>query len=200
MRKSKDMPYHIGLKVKLYLSYQQKHIVAVNDGAKRSVYNLLVSASNERYRLSRTAPYCPTDRNRLDYISSVISTTAGIKNALPYLNEEDVDSLAVDNAVRNYRTAWKNQKERHTGVPSFKKKSYEQSYQTNAHYYKNSLGHEVSNVRFEDARHVILPKLGRVRIGGSPRLIRSLMSRDADTRIGTITISRDSVGEYWASF
>ena len=35
MRKSKDMPYHIGLKVKLYLSYQQKHIVAVNDGVKR---------------------------------------------------------------------------------------------------------------------------------------------------------------------
>lgn len=52
MRKSKDMPYHIGLKVKLYLSYQQKQIVAVNDGAERSVYNLLVSASNERYRLS----------------------------------------------------------------------------------------------------------------------------------------------------
>lgn len=120
MRKSKDMPYHIGLKVKLYLSYQQKHIVAVNDGVKRSVYNLLVSASNEKYRLSKTAPYCPTDRNRLDYISSVVSSTAGIKNALPYLNEEDVDSMAVDNAVRNYRTAWKNQKERHTGAPTFK--------------------------------------------------------------------------------
>ena len=192
MRKSKDMPYHIGLKVKLYLSYQQKHIVSVNDGVKRSVYNLLVSASNEKYRLSKTAPYCPTDR--------VISTTAGIKNALPYLNEEDVDSLAIDNAVKNYRTAWKNQKERHTGVPAFKKKSYEQSYQTNAHYRKDGLGHEVSNVRFEDTNHVILPKLGRVRIGGSPKFIESLINRDADTRIGTITISRDSVGEYWASF
>lgn len=200
MRKSKDMPYHIGLKVKLYLSYQQKHIVSVNDGVKRSVYNLLVSAGNEKYRLSKTAPYCPTDRNRLDYISSVISTTAGIKNALPYLNEEDVDSLAIDNAVKNYRTAWKNQKERHTGVPAFKKKSYEQSYQTNAHYHKDGLGHEVSNVRFEDTNHVILPKLGRVRISGSPKFIESLINRDADTRIGTITISRDSVGEYWASF
>lgn len=200
MRKSKDMPYHIGLKVKLYLSYQQKHIVSVNDGVKRSVYNLLVSAGNEKYRLSKTAPYCLADRNRLDYISSVISTTAGIKNALPYLNEEDVDSLAIDNAVKNYRTAWKNQKERHTGVPAFKKKSYEQSYQTNAHYHKDGLGHEVSNVRFEDTNHVILPKLGRVRIGGSPKFIESLINRDADTRIGTITISRDSVGEYWASF
>lgn len=200
MRKSKDMPYHIGLKVKLYLSYQQKHIVAVNDGVRRSVYNLLVSAGNEKYRLSKSAPYCPADRNRLDYISSVISTTAGIKNALPYLNEDDVDSLAIDNAVKNHRTAWKNQKERHTGVPAFKKKSYEQSYQTNAHYYKDSFGREVSNVRFENISHVILPKLGRVRIGGSPKLIGSLMNHDADTRIGTITISRDSAGEYWASF
>lgn len=200
MRKSKDMPYHIGLKVKLYLSYQQKHIVAVNDGVKRSVYNLLVSAGNEKYRLSKTAPYCPTDRNRLDYISSVISATAGIKNALPYLSEDDVDSLAIDNAVKNYRTAWKNRKEQHTGVPAFKKKSYEQSYQTNAHYRKDSLGNEISNVRFEDTSHVTLPKLGRVRIGGSPKLIESLINRDADTRIGTIMISRDSVGEYWASF
>lgn len=199
MRSVAEMPYHIGLRMKMYASYKQKHIVSVNDGAKRSVYNLLVASGNERHRLSKSAPYCPVDRERLDYLSSVTSTTAGIKNALPYLNEKEVDSLAIDNAVKNYRAAWKNMKERHTGVPVFKKKSYEQSYQTNAHYYRNASGEEVSNVRFEDVHHIILPKLGRVRIGGSPKLIRSIMERKADTRIGTVTISRDPVGEYWIS-
>ena len=38
MRKSKDMPYHIGLRVKIYLSYQQKHIIAVNGGVRCSVH------------------------------------------------------------------------------------------------------------------------------------------------------------------
>ena len=46
MRKMSEMPYHIGLVVKMYPSHLQKKIVAVNDGAKRAVYNLLV-ASND---------------------------------------------------------------------------------------------------------------------------------------------------------
>lgn len=44
MHKSAEMPYHIGLKVKLYLNYEQKRLVAVNDGAKRAVYNHLVAS------------------------------------------------------------------------------------------------------------------------------------------------------------
>lgn len=130
MRPSAEMPYHIGLKVKLYPSDKQKHIIAVNDGAKRAVYNHLVACSNEIYSL---------------------------------------------------------------------KKSCEQSYQTNAHYYFDKEGNLTSNVRFEDSRHVTLPKLGRIRFGGSKKLIASLMDRNSDTRIGAICISRDSVGEYWAS-
>ncbi len=48
--------------------------------------------------------------------------------------------------------------------------------------------------------HVTLPKLGRIRIGASPKLLKALRERTCDTRIGSICISRDSVGEYWASF
>lgn len=199
MRKMNEMPYHIGLKIKIYLSYKQKHLVAVNDGARRSVYNLLVGANNEKYRLSKTADFVPADRERIDYLTCATSSVAGIKNALPYLYENEVDEQAIANAIQNYRTAWKNQKELHTGVPAFKKKSYEQSYQTNAHYYKKASGEETSNVRLEDAHHITFPKLGRVRFDGSPKLVNALMERTADTRIGTITISRDSVGEYWAS-
>ena len=45
MRPSAEMPYHIGLKVKLYPSDKQKHIITVNDGAKRAVYNTWLPAA-----------------------------------------------------------------------------------------------------------------------------------------------------------
>ena len=196
MRSVAEMPYHIGLKVKIYPSYQQKHLIAVNDGAKRAVYNHLVACGNERYRLSKTAALVPSDQERLDYLRSVTGEVRNIKNALPFLYGEEVDEQATANAIKNYNTAWKNRKERHTGVPIFKKKSSEQSYQTNAHYYKQG----GCNVQFLDQHHVTLPKLGRIRFDGSPKLVRAFQERIADTRIGTITISRDAIGEYWASF
>lgn len=200
MRKVAEMPYHIGLKVKIYPSNEQKRFIAVNDGAARSVYNHLVACNNEKYRLSKTADFVPVYRDRIKYLESMIGKVRNIKNTLPYLYGKDVDEQAIANAVKNYNTAWKNQKERHTGVPVFKKKSYEQSYQTNAHYYKNPKPGKESNVRFEDKAHVTLPKLGRIRIGASPKIMKMLLTRTCDTRIGTITISRDAVGEYWASF
>lgn len=200
MRTVVEMPYHIGLKVKLYPSDRQKHLIAVNAGASRAVYNHLVACSNEKYRLSKVVSSVPVYRDRMDYLASVTGDVRNIKNALPYLYEKDVDEQTIANAVKNYKTAWKNQKERHTGVPTFKRKSYELSYQTNAHYYKKTKNGKKSNVRFEDETHVTLPKLERIRIGGSKKLIRMLMERTCDTRIGAICISRDAVGEYWASF
>lgn len=200
MRSSAEMPYHIGLKLKLYPSDKQKHIIAVNDGAKRAVYNHLVACSNEIYSLKKSSQSVPVYARRMDFLRFVSQNAKNIKNALPHLYGEDVDDQTIANAIRNYRRAWKNQKELHTGVPTFKKKSYEQSYQTNAHYYSDKNGNMTSNVRFEDLKHVTLPKLGRIRFGGSPKPVASLMGRDSDTRIGSICISRDSVGEYWASF
>lgn len=200
MRKMSEMPYHIGLQVKIYPSDLQKHLIAVNDGAKRAVYNHLVACGNERYRLGKAAGMVPVYRERIDYLDSVSYTVNRIKNALPFLYGKEVDEQAIANAIKNYRSAWKNQKEQHRGVPTFKKKSCEQSYQTNAHYYLNSKKELTSNVRFEDANHVTLPKLGRIRFDGSPKLVAALLDRTADTRIGTVTIRRDSVGEYWASF
>ncbi len=57
MHTMSQMPYHIGFKVKLYPSDYQKHLIAVNDGAKRAVYNHLVACGNERYRLAKAVQY-----------------------------------------------------------------------------------------------------------------------------------------------
>lgn len=201
MRKASDMPFHRGLKVKLYPSNEQKQIIAVNDGAYRAVYNHLVATGDEIWQLSKTASSVPAYRERINYLRSVREDTKAIKNALPYLYGNDVDSMVVDNAVKNYYAAWENMKVLHTGVPVKKKKSHEQSYQTNAHYYSSptKAGH-ISNVRLEDAEHVVLPVLGRIRIGACKDTIRTIMGQKDRIRFSTITISRDAVGEYWASF
>ena len=70
MKQMKDLPYHIGLKVKIYPSNEQKRLIAVNDGAKRAVYNHLVACGNEKYRLSKAAGCIPSYRDRLEYLES----------------------------------------------------------------------------------------------------------------------------------
>ena len=199
MRKCSDMPYHIGVVLKLYLSDEKKHLVAVNAGAQRSVYNHLVACNNEIYRLKKTAEYVPSDRKRIDYLYSVSANAASIKNALPYLDGKDIDCQTVENGIRNYRIAWKNMKERHTGVPTFHKKSVEQVWQTNCHYTSTSTGLNDGTIRFLNQHHITLPKLGKVRCDGSPDIITMLMAHNSDTRIGTVTIRRDAACEYWAS-
>lgn len=199
MRKCKDMPYHIGIVLKIYPSSRQKHLVAVNAGAQRSVYNHLVACGNEIYCLSKTAAYIPSDRRRIDDLRNMTGSPANIQNALPYLYGREVDCQTVANGIRNYRTAWKNMRERHTGVPSFHKKGNDISYQTNCHYKKDNTGLADGTVRFLGRRHILLPKLGKIRFAGSPKLVASFLSHADNTRIGTITIRKDAVGEYWVS-
>ena len=204
MRKCKDMPFHTGIVLRVYPSFEQKKIIAINDGCRRAVYNELVALNTERYHLEKTAPFVPADRERLDYVDSILrnedhALPACLKNKLPFLYEKEVDSLAIDNAIKNYNSAWEHFRTvPGSGVPKYKKKSYELSYQTNAHYRKDATCINDANVRFEDKDHILLPKLGRIRIKGSRKRIEALMGREG-TRIGTITVSRDAVGRYFIS-
>lgn len=199
MRSSKKMPYHIGMNVKLYPSDGQKRLIAINAGAQRSVYNRMVAAGNEIFRLRSTAPFAPAYREHVRYLKETSFTPTGLKTALPYLNGRDVDSQTVDNAIRNYNFAWKNMKESHRGVPVFHKKGYEQSYQTNCHYKTGDTGIFDGSVRFDGMSHMFLPKLGRIRIGASPKLLAELLRSPENRRITTITIQRDAAGDYWCS-
>ena len=204
MRKCADMPFHSGIVLRIYPSRNQRHIIAVNDGCGRAVYNRLVALNNERYHMSRSAGSVPAYRERIAYIDSILrdpdtALPAALKNSMPFLYGKEVDSLTIDNAIRHYRAAWKKFREDpHAGVPVFHKKGYEQSYQTNAHYYKNAVNINDGNVRFEDMHHMVLPIIGRIRISGSRERLRDLVNR-GDTRIGTITVRRDAIGRYFVS-
>lgn len=206
MKKCSQMNYHYGVVLKIYPSDFQKHIIAVNDGAQRAVYNLLVGVDKETYRLKKTADIVPADRKRLEDVTLKIrelngsgSDMAHIRNTLPFLNEPEVDGQVIATAKKNYTAAWKNMRERHTGVPTFHKKSYEQSYQTSNHYQSGHEGLNGGSIRFLDRKHLKLPIIGRIRCSGSPKIIDKLFSHSSQTRIGTVTVSRDAVGEYWVS-
>ena len=199
MKAMKDYKYHAGIVLRIYPSDCQKHLIAVNSGCQRYVYNHLVAVNNEIYRLSKTAEFVPCDRQRIDYLKSV-RHHSDIANQAPFLYGSEVDKYVIDNAILNYQTAWKNQKERHLGVPVFHKKGYAQSYQTNCHYSKNGTG----SVRFLDESHLILPILKRIRFAGSKKRIWQILDRSHETsdsfiRIGTVMISRDACGDYFVS-
>lgn len=201
MRTSKEMPYHIGLVLRFYPSGYQKHIVSLNAGAQRKVYNTLVAAGIELYRLGKVKTYLKPVADRMDYLDSVRSSAMGIKTALPFLADKNIDSCVVGNGIRMYKAAWNGwRKNPMTGIPQFHKKSYAVSYQTDNHYTKDSVGVNGGSSYFcKKNKYFNVPKLGKVRISGSEKMIERVLNHKGDTRIATITVSRDATGRYYLS-
>ena len=201
MLSMKAMPYHSGITVRIYPSPKQKQIIAVNSGASRAVYNCLVAYNKELWQLKQYVSILPWYGDRIDYLSFVLSETSGLRHAMPYLNNESIDGIMIANAKLNYQDAWKNHKihPEQFGIPTFHKKSYDISYQTNAVYQPADKGLFAGSIRFLDEKHMQLPKLGRIRFKGSDSRIADLLSRIAETRIGTVTVGCRANGEYYIS-
>ena len=194
------MPYHSGIELRAYMSYKQRRLCNVNFGASNFVYNRMVALGRERYELKKVKIYCEPIAERLSYVESVLSDLAHFQNSIPFLDSVDIDAQTIANARQNYHKAWNNfKKNPAVGMPTFHKRSYERSYQTNAHYNKDAKCITDCNVRFINKHHIQVPKLGLVKISGSPKRIEELMKRASPTRIGTITIRIDSVGRYYIS-
>ena len=200
MKSCDEMQFHIGITLRLRPDTRQQHIVAVNDGVRRFVYNKLVALNKERCLLSQVAVYCKPVADRLTYVNDVLSSKTIFKQTAPWLASKEVDSCAFDNAFRAYRTAWNNFRRNPSfGIPTFKKKSYAQSYQTNAHYPKGANSLADGNVKLIDKKHIQLPILGSVRFLCSKKMFSILENHASDTRIGSIKIYRDNCGDYFCS-
>ena len=199
MDKMKDMPYKIGITLRIFPSYKQKDIIAINDGASRFIYNKLVARGKEIHNLKQVTIYCQPIHDRLDYLYSLGTTPKELKAAYPFLADERIDAQCIANAVKNYNTSWKNYRERpEMGSPTFHKKGYEQQYQTNAHYGANAKYINDGNVHLLDKNHIQLPKLGGIRFACSDWMA-DIFQRTNETRIGSIKIWRNNIGEYYAT-
>ena len=111
--------------------------------------------------------------------NSCCSDLTILKREIEYLKE--VDSMALQQSLKDLDSAYKKFFKGKTGFPKFKsKKGPKQSYRTNANKY---------SIEVVDS-HIKLPKLGWVNFA---------KSREAEGRIVSATVSRSPAGKYFVS-
>lgn len=199
MRQMNQMPYIIGVVIHIYPSNKQKRIIAKNDGAARFIYNRLVARDRELHALERVKRYCEPVAVRISYLKSLGTNLSDLKAAYPFLEDKEIDSRAVCNAKQNYQAAWNNfMKVSGTSIPTFHKKGYSKSYQTNCQYHSGCTDIKKGSVRMLDRKHVQIPKLGSVKFKDSGMLQR-IFARTSETRIGSVKVAMDNCGDYWIS-
>lgn len=197
MKSMAQMKYHYGLKVRIYPSDRQKKIIKINSDASRFIYNEMVAINKELMQLRRVKLPIDIVQDRIKQLT-MRQNAKQMSNHYQFLEDERIDSLTKANAIQNYRKAWNAFRKVHaTGVPKFHRKSYHWRYQTNCQYpgQKTAL---LTNgtVCFLDNSHVKVPKIGLLRVAGSQA---RLLKRICETRIGTVTLTKDSADRFFLS-
>lgn len=190
--------YNFGVKTRIFPSSQQKKIITRNSDASRFIYNNLVALNKEKYMLKRTLDkiYIPHLADRLSSLEMQLKDyTAFVKFQHRWLRHKDIDSLAISFAIRSYKAAWNMYHKVHkAGVPQFRKKNYTERYQTSGQ--AKELGLHSGSVRLVDESHILVPKLGKVKISKLPK---QLMAMKDKIHIATTTLRKNSDGSYFIS-
>ncbi|WP_123799792.1 RNA-guided endonuclease InsQ/TnpB family protein [Limosilactobacillus fermentum] len=197
MKSMAKMKYHYGLKIRCYPSDQQKQLIKINSDASCFIYNEMVAINKELMQLRRVKLPIDIVQDRIKQLT-MRQNAKQMSNHYQFLEDKRIDSLTKANAIQNYRKAWNAFRKVHaTGVPKFHRKSYHWRYQTNCQYpgQKNAL---LTNgtVCFLDNSHVKVPKIGLLRVAGSQA---RLLKRICETRIGTVTLTKDSADRFFLS-
>jgi len=197
MKSMAQMKYHFGMKIKIYPSDQQKKVIKKNYDAARFIYNEMVAMNKQQYLLEQVKVPIKLVEDRINQLKER-QNARQLTNHFWFLNDKDIDSLAKANAIQNYHKAWNMYKKVHNaGVPKFKRKSYSWNYQTNCQYPGKKVAQlDNGTVRFLDQKHITIPKLGRLRVKGSHQ---RFLTRTAETRIGTVSIKKDNLDQFWLS-
>lgn len=195
-----QLPYHYGVKVRVFPSNQQKQLIKRNSDASRFIYNEMNGMNRELYQLKQVKIPIGIVQQRIQTLEQRLKRPAtGISNIHGWLNNNDLDSLMKANAIQNYRSAWKMfHKVHQSGTPIFHRKRTEQKYQTSCLYPGKVKSPSMTNgsVRLLDHQHIQIPKLGRLRFRGMPAKI---LAKKNEIRIGTVTLSMDATGRYYVS-
>ncbi|MFB9769031.1 RNA-guided endonuclease InsQ/TnpB family protein [Lactiplantibacillus modestisalitolerans] len=197
MKTMAQLEYHYGLKIRVYPNYEQKRMIKVNSDASRFVYNQMVGIDQEIYRLSKVKIPIDLVIQRIAQLQQR-KNSRQLSNHFQFLNDKSIDSLTKANAIQNYQKAWRQFRKVHrSGTPKFHKKNYCEKYQTNCQYPKQKQAFlNNGTVRFLDKAHVVLPKIGRLRVSGSHN---EILNRPGETRIGTVTVFKDNLDRYFVS-
>ncbi|MUL34848.1 IS200/IS605 family element RNA-guided endonuclease TnpB [Gloeocapsopsis dulcis] len=164
-------------KVTLIPNHSQEVLINKTIGCARFVYNRFLARRKELYE---------SDKKTLNY-SGCSQELTQLKKEIEWLTK--VDKFALQNAIRNLETAYKNffsdlkkpKQKRQFGFPKLKKKhEFKQSYKTN---FTNG------NIQIRE-NYLKLPKLG---------WLRFRKSQEIDETIVNVTVTCTKTGNYIAS-
>lgn len=158
-----------GYKYRIYPTSAQQYMLAHTFSSVRAVYNHFLSVRSEAWK---------TSRESVSYTQTSKMLTC-LKHTDGFTRLTEVDSMALQESLRDLDNAYKNFFAKKAGCPKFhSKRSSFQSYRT-----RNQSG----GIRFEGGK-LILPKLGAVKIK---------KSRDFDGRILNTTVFKTATGKYF---
>lgn len=197
MKKMSDYKYHYAIKMKVYASYSVKRKVKFFAGCARFTYNRMKSIDDRLYMLRKVGIYMKPVADEIAYLESMRSHK-GLVNSAPFL--EEADSQLIANAKQNYFSAWESFRNGYGSIPAYHKKTNLYKYQTNPHYNKDSTGmNDCTGFYFIDKNHIVLPKIGKLRVKGSQKMTETLFARTAETRMGTVTVTIDETDTMYIS-
>lgn len=157
-----------GIKFRIYPNKEQKNLINRTLGCCRLVYNKGLSMRNDAY----------VNGDRIGYVQTSAMMTA-LKKTEDFAFLKEVDSIALQQSLRDLDRAFVNFFQKRASKPSFKSKhNNHQSYRTI---------NQGDNIRIV-GRYLKLPKLGYVKVR---------QSMEAG-RIHYVTIERTPTGKYFA--
>ncbi|MFC6323923.1 RNA-guided endonuclease InsQ/TnpB family protein [Companilactobacillus baiquanensis] len=192
-----ELPFHYGLKMKCYPSFKQKQIIETNINASRFAYNEMVAIDKELYILSKCKLPIKQVQDRIAYLKKRKSTKY-IFGLHSWLGSNKVGTDVINTSKKSYQSSWNMFRKIHNhGTPNFHKKKYDGNFQL-PNRYSSKVSPNVfnGNIRFVDNKHIKLSLIGAIRVSGSQK---RLLQRNQDIRIGTVTVSKDSIGDYYIS-
>lgn len=162
------MTYTKGVKLRIYPNKHQRDLIERTFGCTRFVYNHALDLRNKAYE----------DGNKLYYKDTSADLTA-MKKADKYAFLNEVDSIALQQSLRDLDRAFVNFFEHRARHPRFHSKhSAKQSYRT---------VNQGDNIRIEN-KHIKLPKFGWVKVKQSLPV----------GKIKNVTVKRTPTGKYFA--
>ena len=163
--------YNLAFKYRIYPNETQANTINATFGCTRLVYNRFLAQRKELYESEKKSVTYNTQAKELPLL----------KNELLFLKE--IDSIALQQSLKNLDAAYKNFFQKRADFPKFKsKKSGRKSYNTVS---------TNGNIRIED-NSIKLPKLGLVRI----KLHRAIPQNYV---IKSATISQEPNGAFYVS-
>ena len=133
------LTYNFGLELRIYPSSQQNKMIKQNYDAQRFAYNEYVGVNRSIYQISKTSrirqlhgnlPFASpllnsreaAQANLLIKLRERIATVTNLKHTYAFLQNKELDSLALANAKQNYNKAWSNYHRIGHGIPPISQK------------------------------------------------------------------------------